>query len=509
MIVTAVAAGLFLPHQALWVDETTQLAGLTLSPLELLRWLVHPASHDFGVPPDRMPPISYWLEWVWSRLFGLNERSLRWFGVVCTAGAAGLVSSAARRAFGARAGLFAGLFLALSPNVCVTAVEIRAYPLFLLTTAGALRALVIVLDSPSGGRRPWLALGAWLLAGTFVHFFGALFAGVVTVGLGIHLWREHRSLRPVIGLTGALGIAVVGLVPFVIASAGLSGATARDRSREVAQLFYRLVAHPTLTVFPAVIGLTSLAAAVLLIAGWYLPERSCGVYRFFAFVLLGGLAISSAANFLVAGFTAAKVSYATWALPVVSVILAAPLASSPARWARTALAAALVFAACEGVGTGELARNGDYFAHGPQRHLQEVLDGLGPGRVAVIHADPLESYPFAYFSLRFVNGPALPQFAFAEPGRRPPLGGPLDPTAKDWTSQLGGYTWLMVVRSQSENARQVADQVRHGDAALGGTSQLLAALDASGQWRRRSHRLFVSFVTADVTVFERTTPTAP
>ena len=58
--VAVLAAGLFLPHQALWIDETTQMAGLTLSPRHLVQWLANPASHDFGVPGDRMPPLSYW-----------------------------------------------------------------------------------------------------------------------------------------------------------------------------------------------------------------------------------------------------------------------------------------------------------------------------------------------------------------------------------------------------------------------------------------------------------------
>lgn len=510
MIVTVVAAGLFLPHQAVWVDESTQLSGLTLSPAALLHWLVHPASHDFGVPPDRMPPLSYWLQWVWSRLFGLNERSLRWFGVLCTAGAAGLVSSAGRRAFGARAGLFAGLFVALSPNVCLTAVEIRAYPLFLLATSGALRALVVLLDSPDwpARRRSWLALAAWLVFGMYVHFYGALFAGVVTIGLAIDGLRKQRSLRPVMLLAGVLAIGLGGLVPFAMASVSISSGTiARDRVREVAQLIYRLVAHPAMAVFPAVVAMAFGAAAVLLIAGWRTPSRSSGLLRFLVLTLLAGIAISSAANFVAAGFTAAKVSYATWALPLVSLVLAAPLASSSGRWSRIALIAALIFVACEGAGVAELAWNGEYFVHGPERHLQQVLHDLGPQRVAVIHADPLDGYGFAYFPLRFENGPAFRQFVLSDSGERPPLGVPLDPTTDSWTSPLRDYSSLVVVRSRSESASEIAEQIRHGDHPFG-ESRLIAALEASGQWRRRQHWLFVSFVAADVTVFERAT-TAP
>jgi hypothetical protein len=511
MVAAAVAAGLFLPHQALWIDETTQLSGLSLRPAGLLHWLVHPASHDFGVPGDRMPPLSYWLEWVWSRFFGLNETSLRWFGAVCAAGAAGLVSSAARRAFGRRAGLFAGLFLALSPNACVTAVEIRAYPLFLLTTAGALRTLVVILRAPPPGARRgiWIQLTVWLIAGMYVHFFGALFGGLVVLGLAVDALTRRRALRPIVVVATILALGLAGLVPFVIASQGLSAVTVRDRRHEVIQLVYRLIGHPAMAVFPlATVLAFGSAATLLVLAACRLPEGSRGPFRFFALVLAAGIAISAAANFVVGGFTAAKVSYATWAVPVICLALAAPLTRSAGRWSGIALGAAVVLLACQGVGIAELARNGDYFAHGPQPRLQRILDGLGQRHPAVIHADPIADYGAAYFPLRFANGPGLAQFVFAEPGTHPPLGIPLDPTSDRWKDQLRDYGSLVVVRSEVQSAHQLAEQIHGGDRGFG-ESRLISALESSPQWRRQGHWLFVSFVAADVTVFERTAPGGP
>src|SRR3954453_7610835 len=125
------AASLFLPHEGLWIDEAAQLSGLSLGPVEVVNWLTGRSHHDFGVPDDRMPPLSYWMQWLWSRLFGLEERPLRWFGVMCVGAAVSLVFEAARRAWGLGAGVAAGILLGLSPNVVVQAVDIRAYPLFL------------------------------------------------------------------------------------------------------------------------------------------------------------------------------------------------------------------------------------------------------------------------------------------------------------------------------------------------------------------------------------------
>ena len=507
MAVAALAAGLFLPHQALWIDETTQLSGLSLSPPALVQWLAHPAAHDFGVPADRMPPLSYWLGWLWSRLFGLNEHSLRVFGLICVAGAAALVASAARRAFGLAAGLCAGLFLALSPNVCVTAVEIRAYPLFLLTTAGCLRALVLLLEppSPTASRRSWIVLGAWLIAGMYTHFLGALLAGVVVLALAVDRLIKRSSLRPVIALATVVAIGVAGLVPFVIASIGLSAPTARDRVHEVVQLVYRLIGHPAMSVFPWAIVLAFGAAAVLVCAAWSLPRQPRRLFQLVALMLVSGIAISAAANFVVAGFTAAKVSYSTWALPLIAFVLSAPLALPKGRWSPAVLAAAVVFAACEGTGIGELAWHGEYFAHGPQNHLQQILDKLQRQHPAVVYADPVDDYAAAYFPLRFANGPALAQFVFADAGDRPPLGIPIGLPAETWRERLRGYSHLVVVRSRAQNARQLVDQIRHGDHPFD-ESRLITALESSRQWRPQEHELFVSFVAADVTVLARTGP---
>jgi len=334
MAVAVIAAGRFLPHQALWIDEATQLSGLTLSPAGIVGWLTHPGSHDFGVPADRMPPLSYWLGWLWSRPFGLTETSMRWFGVVCTAGAAALVFSAARRAFGMMAGMFAALFLALSPNVCVTAVEIRAYPLFLLLAAGVARAVVVLRDArgTDGERRSFIVLGVWLVLAVYAHFFGALLAGLVVLGLAVERRLEQRPLRPALGLAAVLTLAVAGLVPFVMASAGLSAEMARDRKREVVQLVYRLIGHPALAVFPLATAAALAAAAALIVTTRRLPPGPRSTFRFFGLLVAAGIAVSAAANFLPLGFTAAKVSYATWALPLVALCLSALLALGSGCW---------------------------------------------------------------------------------------------------------------------------------------------------------------------------------
>jgi hypothetical protein len=99
-----VCASAFALRQELWVDETTQLSGLTLGPVELVRWLGGADPSRFGVPGDRSAPLAYWLGWLWSQAFGLSEDALRAFGLVCVALGLALLVRSAQRAAGPLAG---------------------------------------------------------------------------------------------------------------------------------------------------------------------------------------------------------------------------------------------------------------------------------------------------------------------------------------------------------------------------------------------------------------------
>jgi hypothetical protein len=52
-------SAIFAASQAIWVDETTQLFGLSLPLDGLLAWLAGAAADLGGVPPDRNPPLAY------------------------------------------------------------------------------------------------------------------------------------------------------------------------------------------------------------------------------------------------------------------------------------------------------------------------------------------------------------------------------------------------------------------------------------------------------------------
>ena len=494
-----IAAALFLPHQSLWIDETTQMDGLTLSPIELVRWLADGHRHDFGVPGDRMPPLSYWLGWAWAQLFGLTETSMRWFGTVCTGLAVAFLFRAAHRLFGLRAAILAGAFMALSPNVCATAVEIRAYPLFLLTTAGAIDALSILVVEPSAAARAaaWIGLGLWLVAGIYTHFFGLILAGGILTGLAIFLGRS--SLKRLAALAAVVAVAALGLGPFVRASIAVStGATETHRLHEVAQLFFRLVAHPTMNAVPLAMAGALLAAIALAAYAARLVAMKHRTLGLLVIVLVTGLAVTVAGAFVARGFSAAKTSYATWALPLVSLILAAPAALRSPRGGILPVAFASIFLAAQALGTLQLWRHGEYFAHGPADRIARIVDEVGPRDTAVIHiASPANA--FVYFPLRYVYGPDFPQFVV---GPEPSVGQPLELASSSWRDRLSPFRHLLVVRAKLQSGAEIGDQIRHGDRAFAADANA-NVLSSMPLWRVRSHQEMVAFVAADVTVLER------
>ncbi len=164
MVVMAELAWSFGSSQSIWVDETTQLSGLEFNPVAQVRWLAGRDKHALGVPDDRAPPLSYWLGWGWSKLLGLTEESMRWFGIACVcAGLPGLWL-ATRRIAGTAGAAAATTLMAVSPNVISMAPEIRSYPLFLALGCWGCLAFVQLLTAETracGGRSRWRSSASW------------------------------------------------------------------------------------------------------------------------------------------------------------------------------------------------------------------------------------------------------------------------------------------------------------------------------------------------------------
>jgi hypothetical protein len=507
VLALVVGSAWFLPRQSLWLDEATQMSGLSLDPARVVRWLLGTEHFDFGQFRDRTPPLSYWLGWGWSRAFGYGESSFRWFGVACVAVASALVFEAGRLAFGTAAGWAAGLAFALSPAVVMLAVEIRAYPLFLLWSAAAWFLLVRWQIGEKGPGWPTrVALALVLAAAVGTHYFGVVLAGAVLVALAVLDRREGRRLGPVVGVGGVVAVSVAAIVPFIRTSTNLYRygpdrfAGSARRLNGLKNLLVGQVGHVTLTVVRPVEVVALVAAAVLVIlAIWshgVVRRRGAGLAIVLA--LGAGFAAVAVAKLAMSRFDPATPSYNAWMRPGVCLLLASGIAS---RARRTAMATCGMLIAAQAFGVYQLAAHGDHFAHGPHRAISGMIRRVGPGEVAVVHDDPSDHAIFISSPIRCEWGPGLEQYRLvaSSNGSAVVRGYP----GGRETRPVGSlpHRYLLVVSSRAMSPGALASQVRTGDRPVG-RGPVARQLLAADVWRLAGRALAVSQIAAEVDLFE-------
>lgn len=508
VVIGTVADALFLPHQSLWNDEATQLSGLSLRPVEVTKWLAGRVDYDFGVPDDRMPPLSYWAGWAWSRTFGLGERPMRWFGVACVAIATGIIFVAANRAWGITSGVAAALLLATSPNVIVHAVEIRAYPVLILESAGVFACLIGYAAGPTGSRRKWLAgMLACGVGAMYTHFFGLVALGVALVAALFLAKARGENILPVVAAGGVAALAALGLGPFVFASATLSQGGAGPAEGKMAglmRLVYRLFSHPAMSVSPVAVGLSALGFVVGIACGLAHKRRSGWAATSLGLALASGGAVVAMARLAQSSFEAARPSYSVWMLPPLALLMASGLAANARAVRATALTGIVMALAANTYAAGQLAVRGDAFAHTPHRQIAALIRRYGPQEVAVIHDGESAQAWHIYAPIRYEFGGRVRQFSYI-PGERDAAGVRVTdyPSRKVEVDPTGlPFNDLIVVRAEQRGAKDVASQIRRGVVPLG-DGPVTRALLASGGWERVKQETYLAFVGADVDVFRK------
>ncbi len=474
LIAFTVMAGLFASQQSIWVDETTQLSGLALPWGEQLRWLAGRSEIQLGVPPDRMPPLSYWAGGLWAAVFGLSESAMRWFGITASLLAAPALYLAGRMRGGMPGGLFAMAVVLLSPNTLVMAGEIRAYPLFLTLSAWSVWAFLRCLDPETGNRVGRVATLALLLVLTaYTHFFGIVLAGALFVTLLGARILARASVRPLLlaGLFGA--VALAGLLPFVLAAFAIpdnAGVATTASLREAAtaglRLGYRLLMHGSHGVYAAVVlgtGLGLLGLVILSLAragrarGGGLSRPRNGVLLLFPLLLAA--MVLPVLELWIGSFSVLEVHYNLWMVPLVAVFLAGAFAHGPGRAVYRRLAqvsGGLVIA-------GHLAAGSVLLAHAP-------LYSNGPGgwlgalwadtdQPAIVH-DGSGAWAQAYFPLHYLSdGSAVQLLSDADGSLSRIHPGGLDPIP-DPAAYLSTLHRVMQVRVAALNSRDLARIIR-------------------------------------------------
>ncbi len=421
-VASLIASWPLVQKEGLWLDETAQMNGLTLGPLEVVGWLTGEGLNRFSGLTDRMPPLSYWIGWSWSQLFGLNEFSLRILGLSMILGATYLISLAGVRLAGPFAGLLAGLIFGLSPNVIAQGLEIRAYSIFIFCSALVFFQFVELMIAD---RNSWIRSGLLtltLLAATYTHYYGLVLSGAVFVGWFGYGLLTRRGIRDVLIMALIFGVASLGIIPFVLTSADLSDGGGVDEGGrtsplQVIRLIAILVSHPVLLqgrwerlVLPAGLSLTGLAGLVGLLLGLRRPDQRNRMIPLFtiSLSLVAGLTATTIASQLTSSFQVFKSNYNVWYLPAVGLMVALVIRAVPSGWLRSVgyLGGSLILVAQIG-GMTTLVRFEERLDHGPYQVLESAYDRLETDRVAIIfEADnvwPLVAWP----ATRIIDSPSL------------------------------------------------------------------------------------------------------
>lgn len=403
-----VALGVFFAGaQSLWTDETTQLSGLPLPFDVQLHWLTGGENPIPGVPPDRMPPLSYRIGALWAAAFGISEMPMRMLGLVAMVLGAPALWLSARRIAGA-GGWGAALVLAavyLSPGLIVQGVEIRAYPIYFAFSLWATWAFLRALERPDTGRLA--LLGLFSLAAIYTHYFGLVMAGSLWFALLVaQIVRRGRPLAVFLGGLATLALSA-GTVPFLKAALGMSGGGAQvhpglgEVIRDTVRLGFRLLLHATHTVHPAVAALALLGLAGLAVLALVAIVRAPRgamlrdvpwllVPLALAFVVLPLLKLK------IAGFDVLAPHYNLWMVPLVALFLAAPFADPALR--RVALACGAAVAVAHLAADAVLARHPAFYTHGPGDWVAAEI--TAPAETVVIH-DADGTWAAPYFALYY------------------------------------------------------------------------------------------------------------
>ena len=204
-LVTLCAFGLRvwgLGAQSLWYDE-----GFSVD-------LASQGWRQILVGELNLPPLYHLILGGWVRLAGTSEFAARYLSALCGVLIVALGAVWAGLFLGRRAGVLAGLLLAVSPIEVWYAQEARMYALWGALTLGSTVALVYLMRG-KGTRGLWVAYGLANVAALYTHYYAALALGAQAVWALAYAARSRdRAFASHWLLSqGALGLAMVGWLP--------------------------------------------------------------------------------------------------------------------------------------------------------------------------------------------------------------------------------------------------------------------------------------------------------
>ena len=468
--------------QNMWIDESTQLSGATLSLGRLFAWLTGTREPSFGVPPDRMPPISYLIDAGCYRTFCTAPFGYRLLHLAfATVGLATAIWAVARR-YGAVAGLVTGLMLALSPKLTELGVEVRAYPIFFAITCAQIALLFRMIEAQRLTPR---ALGLFLLLGllsAYTHFFGLVASMALFTGLFVARATTMREAAGIAGAAVGLVVLCAGLAPFIMTASAVSGVeNVGGGTQAIMAYFLRLVGHSANVVSPIGAALFLLPLAGMVAIGAVRIAQGFGgegvAHRrdpavALATALVSGIAVTLLASFIAKGFNPLKPTYSLWVLPVLASflgVICAPREGAPGWTIRIARGLALLMLLGAASGEAMIVRHAGWFVHGPSSAIRAAV-GDSPADSAVVYEG---AWGYGFFPTYYYYHAGLDQWLIAPDGQLLKIGTGGDPAAAD-PSALAAKRRIILVRITLRDYHDLRVLRASGPDRVGGNAAALA-----------------------------------
>jgi hypothetical protein len=424
---------IFARVQDIWFDESTQLSGITLNIWEMLRWLAGADQDRLGVPGDRMPPLSYLLDWLWLHLCGPSEIGFRLFhSAFVIAGVSGLAAVILRE-LGPSATIVSLGFLVLSPKIIQTAVEIRPYPIFFAITCAQVVVFIrLVACLPKMDMKLLMVFTAICLSAIYTHFYGVVSSCAFFLALGIAFLGCSAALAQIIGAFAVMAFGSLALIPivsaarqvlpFVPATATVPMVTDDRATVQYLSYLLKLVGDSAnmISISASILffcGTTALLTASMFATVRRVRNRHLRPFDWLMAVVVSGGFATIMASFFITTFEVTKTSYSGWLVVPLSLLIGAGAISVTgfrlwdAAGRKVAVGAMLVGA---GISTYLFLLHASMFVHGPQRFTAALYEkALGPK--AIVY-EVGAAWGWSYVPLLYSHTGEITQYRTADDG---------------------------------------------------------------------------------------------
>ena len=514
---------IFARVQDIWLDESTQLSGITLNIWEMLRWLAGADQDRLGVPGDRMPPLSYLLDWLWLHLCGPSEIGFRLFhSAFVIAGVSGLAAVILRE-LGPSATIVSVGFLVLSPKMIQTAVEIRAYPIFFAITCAQVAVFIRLMACLAKiDVKLLMVFTAISLSAIYTHFYGLVSSCAFFLALGIAFLGCSAALTQIIGAFAVMAIGSLALIPiasaagqvlpFVPATATVPIVAEGRATVQYLSYLLKLVGDSAnmVSISASILffcGTIALLTASMLAIVRRVRNRHLRPFDWLIAVVVFGVFATIIASFFITTFDVTKSSYSGWLVVPLSLLIGAGAISVTGfrLWdtvgRKVAVGAMLVGA---GISTYLFLLHASMFVHGPQRFAAALYDKAAGPKAIVYEVGA--AWGWSYIPLVYSHNGKVVQYRIADDGVALVRAGRsgVGTMVQEIEAAVAPYQVLLLTDIRLRSYRDLRQCQNQPSACPDFPPGVIeGALIGAGKWRKTGKKRSFGLYDSQVTILER------